>query len=187
MDAIAGGLHFIPDMTVNTDFWGLGASTVVFSGDKLAGSIKTSAEILRTVGQWEEALGAMASRKAGYQRRADDWLLQANLAAREPRQIGLQIISSLIAEQVARREYLVAQTQVGQAQETVQFLQTMFSEPEPTLRPGEAGDQRQLTPLERRALAPENILGSHKGGTKPSIVRGRFRRTYEVRFQSADI
>ena len=43
----------------------------------------------------------IAARTAGYQRRADEWTLQANLAARELLQLGRQIVASLIAEQVA--------------------------------------------------------------------------------------
>ena len=49
----------------------------------LADSVKTAAEILRLLAAWQQEQGAMAARTAGYQRRADDWLLQANLAARE--------------------------------------------------------------------------------------------------------
>ncbi len=124
VDTIAGILQFIPDFTADLAFWGLGASTGIFGGDKLAASLKTNAEILRTISQWEQAQGGMAARKAGYQRRADDWLLQANLAARELRQMGLQIISSLIAEQVAFQEYSVTKAQVGQAQDVLQFLQS---------------------------------------------------------------
>ena len=65
----------------------------------------------------------MAARKASHQRRADEWLLQANLAARELMQIGRQIIASLIAEQVAQHDYTVAQAQVTQAQAVLGFLQ----------------------------------------------------------------
>jgi hypothetical protein len=71
----------------------------------------------------ERDQAGIASRTAGYQRRASDWTLQANLAARELMQIGRQVIGALIAEQVAYHEYLAAQTQVGQSLEVLTFLQ----------------------------------------------------------------
>ena len=55
----------------------------------------------RSIAGWEQDQAGIAARTAGYQRRADEWMLQANLAARELMQIGRQIIASLIAEQVA--------------------------------------------------------------------------------------
>ena len=70
-------------------------------------------------GRWprgSKTRGAMAARTAGYQRRADDWLLQANLAARELSQFGRQILASLLTEQAAGAEYTTAKAQVGQAQ-----------------------------------------------------------------------
>ena len=70
---------------------------------------------------------ASPARTAGYQRRADEWTLQANLAARELVQIGRQIIASLIAEQVAHHDYETVKTQVQQAQDVQAFLQDKFT------------------------------------------------------------
>ena len=69
----------------------------------------------------------MASRTALYQRRADDWMHQYNLAALELMQIGRQILTSLIAEQIAYREYRNIQQQIANAQEVNQFLQDKFT------------------------------------------------------------
>ena len=49
------------------------------------------------VAAYEQSQAGIASRTAGYQRRADEWMLQANLAARELMQIGEQVLASLIA------------------------------------------------------------------------------------------
>jgi hypothetical protein len=54
---------------------------------------------------YEQSQAAIASRTAGYQRRADEWMLQANLAARELMQIGEQVIASLIQEQFAYHDF----------------------------------------------------------------------------------
>jgi hypothetical protein len=57
-------------------------------------------------------------------------MLQANLAAHELMQIGRQLLSSLIAEQAARREYVNVQTQIAQSQEIRQFLDEKFTNEE---------------------------------------------------------
>ncbi len=126
-DAVAASLVVIPDLDVDLHYWGLGAHSRVFGGVMLSGAAKIGADILRTKSGWEQDQGSMSARTAGYQRRADEWLLQANLAARELSQLGRQLIASLIAEQAACQEYKTVQTQVGQSQDVLTFLQNKFS------------------------------------------------------------
>jgi hypothetical protein len=57
-------------------------------------------------------------------------MLQHNLAARELMQLGRQIISSLIAEQIAHHEYLNIQKQIEQSQEVDRFLREKFTNEE---------------------------------------------------------
>jgi hypothetical protein len=129
-DALAAPLTFIPDLTVNGEYWGIGMSSVVFGGNKMAEAAKTGAEVLRTISAWEQDQAGIATRTASYQRRADEWILQNNLAARELVQMGRQILSSLIAEQVARHEYVNVQKQVAQSKEVETFLGDKFTNEE---------------------------------------------------------
>ena len=108
-------------------FWGLGAHANIFGGETLSAMSRIAAEILRTDAAWQQDQAGIAARTAGYQRRADEWTLQANLAARELMQIGRQIIASLIAEQVAYHDYLTVKTQVQQAQDVQAFLEDKFT------------------------------------------------------------
>jgi hypothetical protein len=128
--AVAGVLTFIPDLDVNLEYWGLGASTVVFSGAKLADAVKVAASVLQIAAGEAQSQAGLASRTATYQRRVNDWTLQANLAARELMQIGRQIIGSLIAEQVAYHDYTTLQLQVTQAQTVAAFMQNKFTNEE---------------------------------------------------------
>jgi receptor-binding and translocation channel-forming TcA subunit of Tc toxin len=130
LDVTSNVLRVFPDIHVNLAFMGLGATTKVFSGEKLAEIARTGAEILRTMAAWEGDQAGMLSRTASYERRAYDWLLQGNLAARELMQVGRQILSSLIAEQVAHHEYLNIQTQIAQAQDVDDFLRSKFTNEE---------------------------------------------------------
>jgi len=129
-DTISAVLTFIPEFNVNLHFWGMGASSKVAGGSKLSDATKIAADILRTVASWERDQAGMSSRTASYQRRADDWLLQYNLATRELRQVGRQILTSLIAEQVAHHEYLNIQQQIANSQEIDQFLHDKFTNEE---------------------------------------------------------
>jgi hypothetical protein len=129
-DAIAAVLTFIPDFDVKLAFWGMGAGTRVFGGAKLHDAAKGAADILRMVSAWETDQAGMAGRTAAHERRADDWMLQYNLAAHEVMQIGRQILTSRIAEQIAHNEYLNVQQQIANAQEVDQLLHDKFTNEE---------------------------------------------------------
>lgn len=126
-DTLASVLTFIPEFDINLHFWGMGAKSKVFGGSKLSDAIKIGAGILRTISAWEQAQAGMAARTAGHERRADEWILQYNLAAHEIMQIGRQILTSLIAEQIAYHEYRNVKQQIANAQEVDQFLHDKFT------------------------------------------------------------
>ena len=129
-DTVASVLVFIPSFNAHLHFWGLGPSVELGGGSTVSEASKIGAEILRTISSWEQDQAGMAARTAGYERRNDEWTLQSNLAARELVQLGRQIISSLIAEQVAHQEYLNVQTQIAQTQEVDEFLHEKFTNEE---------------------------------------------------------
>ena len=126
-NTVAAAVTPIPSFETHLAFWGLGFHSHLFSGLILGTIARDAAEIAQVIAGWEQDQAGIAARTAGYQRRADEWTLQANLAARELVQIGRQIIASLIAEQVAYHDYLVVQTQVQQAQQVQAFLQAKFT------------------------------------------------------------
>ena len=126
-DTLASVLLFLPEININLQWWGLGASPGVFGGSKVGGAAKIAAEILRTISAYETDQAGMAGRTAAHERRADDWTLQYNLTARELAQIGRQILTSLISEQIAHHEYLNVQKQIANAEEIDRFLHEKFT------------------------------------------------------------
>jgi len=126
-DKVSSVLALIPDMGIDLHFWGLGGHAVVVGGSLFAGAGRFYSSIKNTNAANEDSKAMVASKTASYQRRADDWMFQANLAACELMQIGRQIISSLIAEQVAHHEYTNVQAQVKNAQEVSDFLDSKFT------------------------------------------------------------
>lgn len=121
---LAGTMTAIPDLTANFEYLGIGASTLVFGGTKMGEAFRLTAEVLQNVATLAQDQANRAARAASYQRRADEWLLQSNLAARELMQIGQQIIASLLAEQVAYQEYSTVKLQAQQAQDLLDYIQT---------------------------------------------------------------
>ena len=126
-NSIASGVTPIPSAEAHLAFWGIGVHSKLFSGQTLAGVAKLTADIAQVTATYETDQAGIASRTAGYQRRADEWMFQANLAAHELVSIGRQIIASLIAEQVADHDYQTVKAQVQQAQDIQTFLQTKFT------------------------------------------------------------
>jgi hypothetical protein len=126
-NAIAGGVTPIPEFRAKLAFWGIGADIGVVSGTVLGELAKLTGELANIDAAYSTDQAGIASRTATYQRRANEWTYQANLAAKELMATGRQIIASLIAEQVAYHEYDTVKTQVAQAQAVQQFLQTKFT------------------------------------------------------------
>jgi Tc toxin complex TcA C-terminal TcB-binding domain len=121
-DMTASGLAAIPAFNVNMHFWGLGASSQIAAGQMLADAARAVSAYFNIEAQSDDRAGQRASKTASYERRADDWTLQANLAARELMQIGRQILGSLITEQFAHREYENVKRQIEYANEVDRFL-----------------------------------------------------------------
>jgi hypothetical protein len=126
-DTISKPFAMIPDIDVDLHYWGLGAHTKVFGGSMLSLMAQMVSGALNTGAIIEESRAGNASKTASFERRADDWMLQYNQAARELMQNGRQIISSLLAEQVARHEYETADQQLANAGEINDLLESKFS------------------------------------------------------------
>ena len=97
---------------------------------KISDAGKSASSGLKTLGAIADVAAGYASKMATYQRRADEWILQKNIAARELVEIGRKIISSLIAEQISHHEYLNIQKQIEQSQEVDRFLREKFTNEE---------------------------------------------------------
>jgi hypothetical protein len=99
-------------------------------GTAINKTFEIGARILHMIAEHNREQAGMAARKGTYDRRADDWLFQYNLATHEVMQIGRQILTSLISEQIAHQEYLSVKQQIANAQEIDQFLHDKFTNEE---------------------------------------------------------
>jgi len=125
-EMISSVLSLVPQFTAAVKPIGVGVG-FGFGGRQLSTFASIGARIYRLAADEMTYRGNRASKVATYQRRIQDWILQNNLTASELVQIGRQIISSLIREQVARKEYENHKKQIEHAQEIDTFLKEKFT------------------------------------------------------------
>ena len=82
-------MHKFP---IHVQFWGLGGE-IQFGGEQLSKAAIIGADIADFGASMENQAASSASKTGSLERRADDWLLQYNLAAHELMQIGRQILT----------------------------------------------------------------------------------------------
>lgn len=129
-DTLAAVLTFIPEFNVNLHYWGLGTQADIAGGTKLSDASKIAGSIARTIAGWEQDQAGMASKTASYERRAENWTQQSNLAAKELEHIGKQVISSLIREQITKKEYENQARQLEHSKEVDAFMKNKFTNEE---------------------------------------------------------
>ncbi|MGI8960803.1 MAG: toxin [Bryobacteraceae bacterium] len=124
---VASYLTPIPTVIVAGHPVGVGADAQLPGGPTFASAAKYVGDVAQTLATWDQDQAGMALQTAAYERRADEWMFQYNLAARELQQNGRQILTSLIAEQMARHDYITMKQQVENSQEVNQFLSDKFT------------------------------------------------------------
>ncbi len=119
----------IPQFDAHATPLGVGAK-VGFGGVQLKGLADGGADLAQKAATAFLTSAERASKMAGYYRRAEEYVLQANTATAELMQYGRQIISSLIREQITKKEYENHKKQIEQAEEMNAFLQDKFTNEE---------------------------------------------------------
>ncbi len=101
-----------------------------FGGVQLKAAADGGSDIAQKVAMAFQSSADRASRMASYYRRAEDFVHQANLATSDLMQFGRQVISSLIREQITKKEYENHLKQMEQSEEVKAFLQDKFTNEE---------------------------------------------------------
>ena len=122
-------LALIPQFDAHGTPMGVGAK-VGFGGVQLSKAAEGGAQGTKEIANAFASSAERASKMAGYYRRAEDYVLQANLATSELMQFGRQIISSLIREQINKKEYDNHLKQIENAEAVDAFLKEKFTNEE---------------------------------------------------------
>jgi hypothetical protein len=128
LDLTAGTAHHLP--TVNAGVAGPFGSpniTILVGGENVGRAADSDASALRDLaGVLGEAAG-MAATMGGYQRRQDEWTLQANLAHAELTQIDSQICAANDRLAIAQKELEIQQAQRDNSQAVSAFLENKYT------------------------------------------------------------
>lgn len=121
----------IPEVTIGLSGWAASPVTVAMTGGHNAHSASISAaEALTALGGALTTAGNIVGTVAGWDRRKDDWDLQAKLAQREIAQIEAQIVAAEIRVESAKNELRTVERQISQAREVETFLRRKFTNQE---------------------------------------------------------
>lgn len=119
-------LGLIPQFAVHGTPLGVGGAAT-FGGEQLSKAAKYGAEGAQTISNAFRSSADRASKMAGYYRRAEDYVLQANVATAELEQYGRQIIAALMREQIAKRDYDNHVVAIEQSAAMEELLRTKFT------------------------------------------------------------
>lgn len=119
--AVSTVLSLVPQFDAHGTPMGVGVATE-FGGRQLSAAASYASQLIRLGGDIISYQGTRASKLGAYQRRIDDWVLQNNLAAKELRQLGRQIVGALIREQIFKKDYENHKTQIEQSTAVRDFL-----------------------------------------------------------------
>ena len=128
--ALAGTLKTIPQFKLGFKASPFGVGPKVESewgGQQIAAIPEAQAKWLEVASFAVEHGSRDEFRTAAYERRADGWRFESNLAAEELMHIGREIITALIREQVARQQYENLKKEIAQAEDVKDFLEGKYT------------------------------------------------------------
>ncbi|HEX6429575.1 MAG TPA: hypothetical protein VF008_17910 [Niastella sp.] len=122
-------LGLIPQFNVHGTPLGVGGAAE-FGGIELKAAAEAASEIAQKVAASFASSAERASKMAGYYRRAEDYVIQANVATSELMQYGRQIVGSLIREQITKKEYENHLVQIEQSIAVDTYMREKFTSEE---------------------------------------------------------
>jgi hypothetical protein len=121
-------LGLIPDFDLGVEgFGGSPAATVKFGGTQLGGATRAIAAAIRGTAGVMHSQAGVASTQATFQRRAQEWQFQLNLANAEIQQIAKQILAATVRQSIANQEVTNQQLQIANAQAEDDFMHSKFT------------------------------------------------------------
>ncbi len=121
----ASVLHVVPNFNIQP--WGIGAT---FGGSNLGAAASAFANRFQAAATQAGFEAGMAGKLGQYAIRSHDWVLQANMAAREIMQLDKQIVAADLRIQIAARELENHKRQLAQTREVEEFLKDKYTNQE---------------------------------------------------------
>lgn len=133
LEMASSSANTAPDMIVG-GMVGLGGGPITINhvggGGKTAGSLSAFGRFFSMLSSMTSVAANSAQTSAGYERRANDWKFQKDLAEKEQAQIDKQILAAKIREQVAEQELINIVQQFEDASQVQEFYRNKFTQEE---------------------------------------------------------
>jgi hypothetical protein len=129
MQLTAAAVNNIPDFYTG----GAGAmgSPLVFTfiagGTKVSTGLNSAAQAMNILASVSTTLGSLSGAMGSYQRRADDWKFQADVAGKEIEQIERQILGAEVRGAIAEKELDTHKQQIENSKQVDEFMRGKFS------------------------------------------------------------
>ncbi len=128
LDLTAAVLHLFPNLTTGVSgFGGTPQVNASFSGEQFANAVSAAAGATRAVAGIMSEAAAMAATTGGYQHRADDSSLQANLAQAELTQFESMITAAQDRLNIAQNELSIQNALISNAQAVSNVLTNKYT------------------------------------------------------------
>lgn len=125
----SAGLGLVPQFDGHATPMGVGLKTG-FGGVQLSKFAKYGADGAEMIAKAFQGSADRSAKMATYYRRAEEFVLQANLAASELKQYGRQLITSLVHEQIVKKEYENQIAQIENSEAVQEFMNEKFTQEE---------------------------------------------------------
>jgi hypothetical protein len=125
--AIAG---LLPNFTFGQSGISSPVTTFTFGGEALSKILENRASRASAEGVNKDKEASITNTRGSYQRRAEEWQYQLNLANKELEQIDKQIEAAKIRLEIAEQDLTNQQLQIDQAKETNDFMRSKFTNEE---------------------------------------------------------
>lgn len=128
---LSGGLKLIPTFTVGgAGFGGSPLATVATGGQSAGGSAESAAAVISALTRVADKGAAMAATQGGFQRRQDDWDLQADLAAKELVAMDQQIANAQLHLDTLAKDLASHDKQASNAKQARHLMHSKYTNQE---------------------------------------------------------
>lgn len=123
----AGGFSLIPQFVVGASGLGSPVATASAGGQQAAAAADHAAKTLSTIATAADKLASIINTNSNYQRRAQEWQNQLNLADKEMEQIEKQLLGAQIRLEIANQDLANHQLQIEHTRESNDFMHDKFT------------------------------------------------------------
>lgn len=128
IELIRAVMGLLPDFDIGVEGWS-SSPTIKgrWGGQQLANALSAGSQAMSFLASMDQHAATMASIMGGYDRRADDWAFQADLAATEIEQVEKQILAAQIRQAIAERELANHDLQTENAETVEAYMHDKFT------------------------------------------------------------